>query len=252
MFFSKSKAKKKALQVDNAEKEQLLKRISVLQEDLASATAERDDLLKQISCFEIEYNQRLGSLLQKILLLRMELAKLKGGEDFQNQARYKETVNDYEQFNNKSHDLEEKKLFSLSEEKLGELKATFRRAARMCHPDVVADEDKEKSQEVFIALRQAYERNDLNEVNKIADNLSKKKIISSKNINNKEINSLKQVISSLENNIEIINNEMIEIMSSETYQIITTVDKEHYFENLKAQFEIQIVELEKSVAVVDV
>lgn len=248
MFFNKNKAKKKALQVSNAEKKALLQRVDCLQEELALAAAERDDLLKQISCFEIEYNQRLGKYLQRILVLRMELAKLDANIDPEKQNRYQETVEDYENFNNKSHDLEEKKLFSLSDEKLAELKTTFRRAARLCHPDVVAEENKAESQKTFIALRQAYERNDVEVVNKIADHLAKEKTINNKNMRNQENDSLIQVISSLENKIESVNNEMIEIMSSETFQIISTVDKDTYFENLKDQLEIRISELEKSLA----
>jgi len=246
-LFKRNKNEEKPLQISTKEKDELLADIELKREELALLNAEKDDLLKSISSFELEYNRQLGKCLQRILVLRIEKAKLqvKGSPD--NSAQYKEAVTDYENFNEKSHSLEEKRIFSLNEDDLKKLKLTFRKAARKCHPDVVADTNKEKSQAVFIALRQAYERNDLEEVLHIAEQLEQEKDINIPEIEAQEIKSLKRIRGSLERKLDDLNNEMIGIMSSETYQIITNEDDmEAYFDNLREQLKIQINALENN------
>ncbi len=247
MLFKKRKDKGKSLQASSKQKEELLEAIQRLKEELALISAERDDLLKDISTFELKYNKKLGKYLQRILVLRMDKAKSEAEISPEKKQRYKETLNDYENFNKKSRDLEQKKLFSLSEDDLAKLKTIFRRAARKCHPDVVSDKNKEKSQEIFIVLRQAYERNDLEEVMNIAEALKQDKEIETTVVESQELESLNRIRSSIERKIDSTNNEMIELMASETYQIISSSqDMDAYFDNLKEQLEIQISVLENN------
>ena len=241
MLFKSRKRVEKSLEISHKEKESLLQQIDQLKEELAQIVAERDEVLKAISNFELEYNKRLGKYLQRLLVLRMDKAKREASADPSKQSRYEETVDDYEQFNKKSHDLNKKEYYSLNEEDTKKIKQVFRRAARLCHPDTVTEDSKEKSKTIFIALRQAYERNDLEEVEHIAEQLAQEKDINIKSMESQEIKSLKRVASTLEKKIDLTHNEMIEIMSSETYQLVTSgEDLEVYFENLKEQLEMQI------------
>ena len=89
-----------------------------------------------------------------------------------------------------------------------ELKSMFRQASILCHPDKVSEEHREEAHHTFIDLKTAYENNDINRVRQILNDLDKgnefvsqSESISEKDILKVTIESLKEKIKSLENEI---------------------------------------------------
>ena len=54
-----------------------------------------------------------------------------------------------------------------------ELKSMFRRACNLCHPDKVPEHQKAEASEIFIKLKEAYDSNNVEEVEIIYSNLQK-------------------------------------------------------------------------------
>ena len=67
----------------------------------------------------------------------------------------------------------DKKVIEITEEQKQELKAYYRKASKLCHPDVVAEEFKKQAEQIFKDLKDAYDSNDLQKVKEILSNLEK-------------------------------------------------------------------------------
>lgn len=148
-----------------------------LEFQVTSLEDEKTDIEKLINAYKLQYNLELGDLIKKILYLKKQLAKYDAEQDTENeekQKEYEETSNDYDDFSKSYEDnLKEPKPFELNEEQLKELKRSYRKATKLCHPDKVTDEQKEQAQRVFTELKDAYDCNDFEKVNAILANLEK-------------------------------------------------------------------------------
>ncbi len=65
-------------------------------------------------------------------------------------------------------EVDKKTDWDLSKDEEKELKKLYRKACRLCHPDMVAPEHIEAASKMFIQLKDAYETGDLKRVRKIA------------------------------------------------------------------------------------
>jgi len=162
---------------------------------------EKADLDKLIHEFGIRHNNELGELIIKILGYRKEKAK--------GTAKQEETEKDYEEYNKEYEITKDEKIVELTEEEQKELKQKYRKASKLCHPDVVNDEQKELAEKLFAELNTAYERNDLQRVREILENLekgnffvSKSDTISEKQIMKIEIEKLRLRIKELRKQVE--------------------------------------------------
>ena len=148
-----------------------------LEFQVTSLEDEKTDIEKLINAYKLKYNLELGELIKKILYLKKQLAKYDAEQDTENQEKQKEaeeTSNDFDDFSKSYEDnLKDPNPFELNEEQLKELKTTYRKATKLCHPDKVADEQKEQAQKVFTELKNAYDNNDFEKVKAILINLQK-------------------------------------------------------------------------------
>ncbi|MCI0501860.1 MAG: hypothetical protein L0Y61_08995, partial [Epsilonproteobacteria bacterium] len=148
-------------------------------------------------------------------------------------SQYDDFENEYEHFRDIQKDTVE-----LNDEEKQELKTLYKKAARLCHPDLVPDELKEKAHQLIQQLNEAYGKKDLAQVKKILHSLETGTgfEVSSDSINDKEL--LKEKIEEYKNKIVEMENELIKIQQDETFQIISDLDKwDDYFEKLKTRLE---------------
>ena len=243
MIFRKPQNQTTELLKHSSERQQLIDELEQLQEVLAELTAEREDLLRLVNEFEVKYHLRLGQHIQRILELRRDRAAGLAKSHPEFEPRYQEAVEDYNSWNETSSTMQKKKLFSLSEDDLKLLKKTFRKAAGKCHPDVARGDDKERSLKFFVSLRQAYERNDLDAVVLLAEQIDSEQIMQQdpKKI---EIESLQTAIKTIEKDIAILHSEIRAISESESYRVLAVyADVDVYFQEREKELLLQIDEL---------
>lgn len=204
-----------------------------LEFQVTSLEDEKTDIEKLINAYKLQYNLELGDLIKKILYLKKQLAKYDAEQDTENeekQKEYEETSNDYDDFSKSYEDnLKEPKPFELNEEQLKELKRSYRKATKLCHPDKVTDEQKEQAQRVFTELKDAYDSNDFEKVNSILANLEKGIFKSQgETITKKE--KLLIVKQELELKREALEKALHKLKISEAYQKIIKLDdwKTHF------------------------
>ena len=203
--------------------------------NISSLEDEKTEIEKLLYEFEIRYNRILGKLVLKLLKLKRNFYKKQAETDPDKEKEFEEAEDDYRKFKGDYETSKDKVSFDLSDEEKKELKTKYRKASKMCHPDIVADEYKEQAEIVFVDLKTAYEQNDLEEVNQILNNL-KKGIFSSssRNISEKDkCVSLREDLVKKRDKIEI---ELYKLKKDKTYQTMLNIDNWHvYFTERKEQ-----------------
>lgn len=134
--------------------------IRYLEHQLNAYDDEKTELEKLLSQFQHRHSKELGSYISRLLHLR----KLKFVWD---DEKFAEAEQDEREYNQQLEQENQKRILELTEEEKRELKRSYKKASILCHPDKVSDEMKEMATETFHRLKQAYEEDNLTEVNDI-------------------------------------------------------------------------------------
>lgn len=208
-----------------------------LEVELNSLSNEKADLEKLIHEFGVRHNNELGALILKILSYRKKKAKGTPEEA--------EAEKDYSDYNREYEASKDEKIAELTEEELKELKQKYRRASKLCHPDVVNDDQKELADKLFAELNDAYERNDLQGVREILENLEKGNFFVSKSDTISEKQLMKAEIEKLRLRIKDLKKQIEEIKESEAFKTVSNIsDWDNYFKQAKEKLAEQVKGLE--------
>jgi len=132
----------------------------------------------------------------------------------------------------------EKKRFTLNDEEKKELKLLFRKAARLCHPDIVSKELEDKAHEITAQLNEAYAQNDLSSVKKILDMLENGVYFDAASDSLQDVEKLKYKIVHLTELFADISQELEDIRDDETYKTIEEIeDWDAYFAEVREALE---------------
>ena len=197
--------------------------VKVLEAEVNALSNEKADLEKLIHEFGIRHNNELGKLILKILHFKKQKAK--------GTPKQAEAENDYSNYSKEYEITKDEKVAELTPEEQKELKQKYRKASKLCHPNVVSEDQKELAEKLFVELNAAYERNDLQRVNEILENLEKGDFFINKSdaINEKKL--LKAEIGKLRIRIEELKQQLQSIKESEAYATISSIDDwDEYFE----------------------
>lgn len=160
---------------------------------------------------------------------------------------YEEAKNTYEEYHHEYEDLKEqqKEMNTLNEEEKKELKKLYKKAARLCHPDIVADEHKEQAKEIMQALNNSYSKQDLAAVKKILLSLKNGTgfTVSSDAIDDVKI--LKAKIDEIKSKLHEVVLEVEEIQKDETFTTLSELDDWNaYFDELRKELQEEKKRLE--------
>ncbi len=198
---------------------------------------EKAELEKLIHEFGVRHNQELGELILKILQYRKEKHK--------NSPKEEETQKDYEDFHSNYEATKDESIITLSDEDKKILKDNYRKASKLCHPDVVTEEQKEEAHIIFTELYAAYERNNLKRVSEILENLIQDKIFTSNTDITSEKATLNSEVERLRVRLNVLYQEIDTIKKSDTFDKISTIkDWDEYFVKTKQQLEEQLRQFE--------
>ena len=204
-----------------------------LEAKLNKLSDEKADLEKLIHEFGVRHNKELGELILKILKYRKNKAKGTSEE--------KETEEDYKNYSQEFEVSKNEKVADLTEEELTEIKKKYRKASKLCHPDVVSEDQKELADKLFTELNKAYEQNDLKKVSEILENLEKGNFFVSKSDTITEKQMLKAEIEKLKIRISELYQQVELIKESDAYKTIIGIkDWYAYFKETKEKLEQQL------------
>jgi chromosome segregation ATPase len=233
-------------------------------EEIKESIRDLEELLKEIDENDENYDEILRAYndLKKELndleddLINQELELKKIREDLDNDIifkEYEEAKTSYEQFYDEYENIKEKQSdrLELKDEDIKELKVMWKKACRLCHPDIVTDELKEKANEIMQSLNDAYSRRDINKVKQILLNLENGLVfeVLSDKIDNKEI--LKSKIEEFRQSIINIQEEIENIKVDDTFKTISNLENwDEYFEKLKNELQAEEIRLENESKVI--
>lgn len=207
--------------------------IKALEIQVASLEDERAEMEKKIFAFQVMHDKVLGEILLQILNLKKERLKKQKTKSPEKETDYREAEKDYNDYKGSYEAALKDEILELNPEQLQEITVLFRKASKLCHPDVISDEQKSQAQKVFIELKKAYDKNDLKRVKEIYDDL-KRGVFSSIGENVTEKQKLLTIVISLRtkrNDCEIT---LQQLKENETYQTIIKIpDWDEYFSQKK-------------------
>jgi DNA repair exonuclease SbcCD ATPase subunit len=215
---------------------------------------EEDENYDDISKAYQELQDELDKLEEELFAQKEALDEMESSfEEDGIETEYEEMKSAYEDFENEYEHIKEEfeSKLSITDEDKQELKKLYKKAARLCHPDIVADELKDKAHALMQQLNDAYSKMDLVAIKEMLKSLENgiSFLVASDSINDKEL--LKAKIDELKEKIQAIKEEIEQIQSDETYQVIQKLDDwDGYFEELKTTLETEKERLEKEASVV--
>ncbi|MEQ9720913.1 DNA repair protein [Yersinia alsatica] len=192
--------------------------------------------LSSLSHETVEIRQQIQQQTELVTALLAEIQELEKGFNTRNtestrQAReeakekyerYQEQQNDAEQ----RHDNERK----LSADQRQELKRLWRQASRLCHPDLVADEFKEKAHQLMVQLNQARQRGDFSAIHTLLESLKQglEPLMASDLID--DLERLRRKISEVRHQIDAMLHELDALEKEESWRLATSLpDKDGWF-----------------------
>lgn len=153
--------------------------LETLELRLESLSTEKADLERSLIGFNRLQDDTLGDLIQRVLKARAELARLnvalrKTEEEREAaEADATQAEDNYEEYAEQHEALQSvAPPPTLNDDDERELKALYRKACSLCHPDKVHEELKETAHHAFVELQEAYKDNDLPRVREIHATLS--------------------------------------------------------------------------------
>jgi hypothetical protein len=214
--------------------------------ELMMLIADRDDIVKKIDRFQIMYVSRTGKWLDRMLFLRKEKLRIQARLNDRMKPQLELAEAEYAEFHEAHSAPIAGLMYSLNEKDSREIKMLYRRASMLCHPDRVAEADKERAQLMFLDLHDAYRANDLKKVRLISELLEKTGQFEPNNTRLETSEALKVRIEWVILEKEKTQSEMAELLASSAFRSVDQIgdDWNDYFKMLVENLKSQIADLE--------
>lgn len=231
-----------ALYVDDQIKE-IKEGISSLKEDIIDLMETKLTIERKIYRFNDQYNEKVGpSLLRYLKQREKNIKELIEDTDNENKKdglkeKLKEAKEDTEDFGTYSD--EKPNVYSLSSEEEATLKALYKKACRLCHPDIVDETFKDEALSFFHRLNEANQKKDIAKVKEILEYLQGNSFTLSDIDSDMEI--LKKRHSTLKSDTIKLEIEIQDLKSNETYKKIMGIKNwDKYFHIISSQLNKEV------------
>lgn len=228
------------ISLDAEKVHQLRMEIRYLEIEYGTLLEHRDLLSRTIEEFRLKVRMVLGKLIKKLLELKIEWNKIREKLGFA--AKYEDLKSEYESFEEELKRDKQAKKPKLSQEDEATIRELYKRGVKLCHPDMVQDEHKEKAHDIFVRLKAALDRNDLQEVKFIVESLESGiwdlgPAVSAVT----ELERLERMVQELRLKVQQVRNEVKELAEAEDYvemKRFATIDE--YLQQQKTILEKEI------------
>ncbi len=189
----------------------------------------------------------MNMVIARLLQLRKEVFFLKMEKDSTYQHDYETAKEDEQQYKSTPPPEQSVNNIQLNADEKALLQKRFRRASKLCHPDLVADKLKDEAERFFVSLSKAYILNDLDAVTRILTQLESGEIVFSKSSEVlSEYDIIKSSVVRLQSEVESRADELYNLENSALIKTICNIDEwELYFSSLRRRFEGEIILFEK-------
>ena len=248
--------RKEILYKQTIKKEQEYQKTKAEYEELKSQKEKLEESLDGLDEFDDAYDEiyeELQELNTKLNEKRKQTKKEK--EEIKEDPKYQEytqSKEEYEEFSNDYEEIKNEKRFEINEDEKKELKKLYKKAGKLCHPDIVVDELKEQATEIMKELNNAYATKNLSKVKEILNALERGVVfaVASDSIDDKDL--LKEKIVELRKNIGITEDEIAEIKEDDAFETIHDMDSwDNYFNDLETALQAELDKLKNDLKETD-
>jgi len=212
--------------------------LKILEKQFLLLSCRVEEYHNAINDFNAKYHITLGTLIEEVLILREEYYEFMYKNNDQYEYEYFEAKKDFENFHSEFKDHHYETPIELSKKEKKELKRLYKKASRLCHPDIIEEGKRDKAEELFKTLNAAYQQKDLNKVSEILEQLltGESFSITSDAIFDKKI--LKRKIGTTRGKIKSIRIELESIKQNETFILVNKIDDlDDYFEDKRHELQ---------------
>lgn len=248
----KLRQKEQAIQAAKAAYEQAQSQLEALKtqrEALEDRLEELDEFDKEFSNVEEALESLNEDILEQQNRVRESRKTAQEHEEVFEEASeesYQQAQQEYEEYEEAYQEAKEDKVAQLDEEDIGLLKKLYRKAAKLCHPDIAADDVKDQATEMMQQLNHARDQGDIEAIKSILAKLENGTafIVASDRLTDRTQieNKMAELIAKLEE----LGDEIESINKNETWLIIISLDSwNDYFEEQKNDLTAYLTQLEQ-------
>ena len=195
-----------------------------------------------VNDFNAKYHLQLGELIEEVLVLREEFYEFmyKNSDECEYEYEYYEAVKDYKNFHEEFKNQYYEAPTEISKKEKKELKRLYKKASKLCHPDIIEEEKRDKAEDIFKTLNSAYQKKDLRKVSEILEELltGESFSITSDSIFDKKI--LRRKINATREKIHSIKIELDSIKQNETFILVNKInDVDMYFKEKEEELTVE-------------
>lgn len=205
--------------------------LKVLEKQFLALNCKVEEYHNKINDFNARYHKELGELIEEILILREEYYEYMYKHSKEFEYEYFEAKKDFEDFHEEFKKFKLDDPIELSKQEKKELKRLYKKASKLCHPDIIEDTKKDKAEEVFKELNAAYQHNDIKKVSEILEHLMTGESFTATSDSLFDVKILKRKIKAAREKIRAVKIELEAIKKSETFILVNKiVDLDEYFD----------------------
>ena len=233
--------------------------LEALKLQLNALSDQKAEMERQIVIFDRRTTEELGELINEYLRLRSEKLKKAAEEEIQQeseeefdatQAEYQQAKQEYDEYREEYERAKDEPSFQLDEEDQKRLKSLYRKASQICHPDKVDKAHQQEAHEVFVALNEAYRKNDIQAVESILKKIEHGQFNMHIHKAIKDRAQLEERIGELRREIELMTRELVMLSKRENYRQASTITNlEEYFEKQRIKLREEIEQLRTELCV---
>lgn len=222
--------------------------IKYLEVEIVALENEKISIEKIISDFVHSYNLKFGDLLLEILQLKKWKLEQLGNED--KAEEYAKAEENYKEYQKEFERSKEEIKFDLSDDEKKELKQKYRKAAFLCHEDIVKNkfpdnpEIWEKAEKIMKDLNEANSQNDLKRVSKILSNLENGIFESEDNMSNNSKEKLLERLEYLKQKRSELQVQLEQISNDKSYRDILSIkDLDKFYQEEQERLENELINI---------
>lgn len=213
--------------------------MGLLETRLSVLNHRKVELHRRINEFRFQHNNVLGSLMAEIFELRKNILFLELQDNTDLRQDFEEAEHDQQSFREQQEETLARPVINIDKASRAEMIALYRKASKLCHPDLISEELHHEATLLFIRLNECYLRSDISGIRDILRLLEDEQMQWAKrNVDVHEKDRLTASIFRIQAEMNNLLREIEEIETSSVYQTITSEeDLDTYFLNLKGKFE---------------
>ncbi|RDX34211.1 hypothetical protein DZA35_01615 [Arcobacter sp. HD9-500m-PIT-SAG03] len=227
---------------ENEEIQGLKLELKLLEKQFLLVSCRVEEYHNIVNDFNAKYHLQLGELIEEVLVLREEFYEFmyQNSQEGEYEYEYYEAIKDYknfhEEFKNQFYDTPSE----ISKKEKKELKRLYKKASKLCHPDIIEEKKREKAEDIFKSLNAAYHQKNLRKVSEILEQLltGESFSISSDSVFDKRL--LKRKINATREKIQSIKLELESIKQNETFILVNKInDMDEYFKEKEEELIVE-------------